>query len=1142
MRKIQLANTPVINEARAANGAIVERDGEPWYRIAHYDRMPPFFVAVVSGYDHWMYVSSTGGLTCGRGDADHALFPYETDDRIHDAHATAGPATFLLAERDGGARLWAPFDRGTPVYRVERHLYKNLTGNRLAFEEVNHDLGLAFSYEWSTGERFGFVRRAALRELAGGAVQIRLLDGLRNLLPYGVSSHMQANLSTLVDAYRQAEVEPASGAGLFTLSSIPTDRAEPSEGLKATVAWCAGLGRPEVVLSLDQLAAFRSGAALVPETSRLGRRGDYLVHAGFALAPGEERRWQLLADVGLGPAAVVALLDAIAGGIDETALAADVAAGAQRIRQLVGRADGFQQSARPLNPARHFSNTLFNVMRGGVFTDGYRFPAADLLRFAAARNRPLAARFADLADALGPAPDRERLVEAAQASGDADLERLALEYLPLTFSRRHGDPSRPWNRFRIDTREADGSERLGYEGNWRDIFQNWEALARSHPGYIEHFVAKFVNASTADGYNPYRITHEGIDWEVLDPSDPWSNIGYWGDHQAVYLLSLLELSQRYHPEALSGYLRRPIFVYADVPYRIAAYRDLLANPRTSVRYDAGRAERSARRVQALGADGRLAVTRDGAIHHVNLLEKLLVTALARLASLAPGGGIWMNTQRPEWNDANNALVGYGLSMVTLFHLRRFLAFFAELLPGDDAEPFAVSVEVGDFFAAAGAVLHDGPVVPGRPPGDADRKRFMDRMGAAAEDYRERVYDGFSGALGEIGAADLRRFLARALALLDDSIAGNRRDDGLYHAYNLLRIEPDGHGVEHLKEMLEGQVAALTSGVLSAEEALALLDALRRSRLYRSDQNGYVLYPFDRLPGFLEKNVIPAERVAGQPFLQAELARGRSDIVERDVRGAVHFNGRFRNAETLRRELERRAELDPDTVDAVCAEFEAVFRHHRFTGRSGAMYKYEGLGCIYWHMVSKLLLAVGETLGGAADATAEVRRGLAAHYAEIRAGLGAGKSPAEYGAFPTDPYSHTPAFAGVQQPGMTGQVKEDIISRFAELGVRVDDGELRFEPAWLERAEFSAAAADWRFAGTDGERQETLPAGSLGFCLCGVPIVYRLAERDRIQVQPAAGETRALDGTRLGADLSAALFRRDGTIRKIEVEIDAGRLA
>ena len=50
------------------------------------------------------------------------------------------------------------------------------------------------------------------------------------------------------------------------------------------------------------------------------------------------------------------------------------------------------------------------------------------------------------------------------------------------------------------------------------------------------------------------------------------------------------------------------------------------------------------------------------------------------------------------------------------------------------------------------------------------------------------------------------------------------------------------------------------------------------------------------------------------------------------------------------------------------------------------------------------------------------------YYDIRGGLSAAKTPEEYGAFPYDPYSHTPDNSGAQQPGMTGQVKEEIITR------------------------------------------------------------------------------------------------------------------
>ena len=59
-----------------------------------------------------------------------------------------------------------------------------------------------------------------------------------------------------------------------------------------------------------------------------------------------------------------------------------------------------------------------------------------------------------------------------------------------------------------------------------------------------------------------------------------------------------------------------------------------------------------------------------------------------------------------------------------------------------------------------------------------------------------------------------------------------------------------------------------------------------------------------------------------------------------------------------------------------------------------------------------------------------------------------RATAEFGAIPTDCYSHTPAHAGAQQPGMTGQVKEEILTRFGELGLRVEDGRLCVLPGLL----------------------------------------------------------------------------------------------
>ncbi len=104
------------------------------------------------------------------------------------------------------------------------------------------------------------------------------------------------------------------------------------------------------------------------------------------------------------------------------------------------------------------------------------------------------------------------------------------------------------------------------------------------------------------------------------------------------------------------------------------------------------------------------------------------------------------------------------------------------------------------------------------------------------------------------------------------------------------------------------------------------------------------------------------------------------------------------------------------------------------------------------MVSKLVLSIQETcLRAIKNGVDDVTVGkLLDHYYEASEGIGVHKSPELYGAFPTDPYSHTPAGKGAQQPGMTGQVKEDILSRFGELGVFVSEGKLYVQSSFTSK--------------------------------------------------------------------------------------------
>ncbi len=1127
-------------------GEIVARDGEEYYRIVNVDRMRPFFMTIVSASDHWLFISSNGGLTAGRRNPESALFPYYTDDKIHDSAETTGSKTIIIAGSGDRRSLWEPFSiRSEGIFRTRRHLLKSTTGDKILFEEANLDLGLTFGYEWCTSDAFGFVKRSFVRNTGDAAVALKIIDGIQNILPAGVDPMLQLRRSTLVDAYKKNELDRETGLGIYALSSIPVDRAEPSEALSATTVWSKGLVNPTRLVSAAQLDRFRNGREIDEEIDVRAERGAYFVHAELKLDPAVCEEWYTVAEVGQGTADVQSLADFLQRTDDPIRhVRQDVRKSTAELRRIVASADGLQRTGDRLGDVRHYSNVLFNVMRGGVFARNYEIERSDLKAFVRSHNVGVADRNNDFFGRLDEVVRVETLLSQASEVGDPQLERLCYEYLPLTFSRRHGDPSRPWNAFSIETRGRDGSRMLHYEGNWRDIFQNWEALSLSYPSFVESFVCKFVNATTVDGYNPYRVTRDGIDWETVDPADPWSYIGYWGDHQIVYLLKLLQISGNHHPGVLERLLSEKIFSYANVPYRIKPYADLLRDPHNTIDFDVQAELVVEERVASVGADGRLVWNRSDEVHLVTLCEKLLVLVLAKLANFVAGGGIWMNTQRPEWNDANNALVGNGVSMVTLCYLRRFLIFLDELVANADVSSFEVAEEVEVFFADVVRAFEDCRSMLSVPPDDGGRKRLLDLLGGAGSRYRESVYDGgFSERAADVSKDRMRALITIALAYLDQTLELARRADGLYDAYNLISIEGDSIMVRRLYEMLEGQVAVLSSGALSAQESVEVLDALRSSALFRADQHSYMLYPDRRLPRFMEKNLIPAGRAKESRLISKLVNHGDRRLVTRSGGETLHFSPGIRNAAAVRSVLEelRSDGYEEDVAsdaELVLQTYEEMFDHAAFTGRSGTFFGYEGLGCIYWHMVSKLLLAVADTYFGAADSGAdpETLRRLAEHYYDIRAGIGVHKSPSVYGAFPTDPYSHTPGNAGAQQPGMTGQVKEDIVARWAELGVTVGRGKIRFRPILLRGEEMLERPG--RLAlNTDVGRE--LEPGSIGFTYCQVPIVYRASGAHGIEVVYADGMTRHYEGLELDGPTSTEIFRRDGTIERIVVGVVPG---
>ena len=1119
---------------KKVSGDFINCLGEEMYMISNSDHMQPFFMSLVSSSELWMYLSSTGCLTAGRSNPDNTIFPYYTVDKLHENASNTGPITLIKVDD----KIWQPFSTDRlQSFSVQRNIYKNIFGSKVVFEEINSDLKLRFRYSWSLSEKYGFVRDVYLKNLGQETISIQILDGVQNIMPHGIHRLQQMTLSNLMDAYKRTEFHKENGLGMYYLNAIPVDRAEPSESLSTNVTWHHGLTASGIFINSDAIDYFIKGESILSITEMRAGRGAFLVESNFDLAADHEKNWTVVIDQGYDAAKLSNLENQLGNkNVLIEKVRHDLEAGETDFKKLVGSADGFQLTSDRQSCVRHFSNTLFNIMRGGVFYDNYNITKKGFLQHVKNFNRELHQKVFEEFNALPEKFTIQELHKRIDHINDPNLTRIAKEYLPVIFSRRHGDPSRPWNIFNVSLKDEFGNTKFYYQGNWRDIFQNWEALLYSFPEFTENIIAKFVNASTADGYNPYRISSDGIDWEEIEPHDAWSYIGYWGDHQVIYLQKLLEVSHRFHPGKIKNELKSRQYVYAHVPYIIKGFDDIINDPYSTILFDDELNRKLLQRYDEKGADGKLYFS-EGAPLMVNLAEKLLVSTLTKLYNLIPDAGIWLNTQRPEWNDANNALVGYGCSMVTVYYLHRQLEFYIDLFEG--IGELELTTELAALFKTMQKVFEENESNLQQGFNGKDRWQFVEALGRAGEKYRESVYKGLSASTVVVSESSISNFFKLALSYIKKSIENNRRQDGMFHAYNLIDIHDHSIEVNYLYEMLEGQVAVLSANYLSGSESLGVLEALRNSAMYREDQESYMLYPDKDVPFFMNKNLPQKEKLESIPSLLKLVEQSNNKVIYKDAKGAYRFASNLNNRNVLKDVLHALRVNEKDSNE-ILGLYEDTFQHRFFTGRSGTFFGYEGLGSIYWHMVSKLQLAIAENISKASEENESpaILKGLKQKYYEVKKGVGAAKSPDDYGAFPMEPYSHTPAGSGVKQPGMTGQVKEDILSRMMELGFSVENGEIHISPELLQKEEFLNEAKEFSWVDVSENWQSMLiPEGHLVFTFAQVPFLLKKADKNSIEWHLTNGTTEQIENTLvIPKNISEKLFNRNRDIVQLTINL------
>ena len=126
---------------------------------------------------------------------------------------------------------------------------------------------------------------------------------------------------------------------------------------------------------------------LQQESNARALSGAYFLNITADLESHQDKTWYTVTDIDKDISDIVSLKHKIVESRDIIReIETDMQNGTHKLNQIVASADGIQKTADILSTSRHFSNVLFNVMRGGIFSDGYIVEKADFIQFLSDSN------------------------------------------------------------------------------------------------------------------------------------------------------------------------------------------------------------------------------------------------------------------------------------------------------------------------------------------------------------------------------------------------------------------------------------------------------------------------------------------------------------------------------------------------------------------------------------------------------------------------------------------------------------------------------------------------------------------------------------------------------------------------------------
>ncbi len=813
--------------------------------IENYNQARPFSsflpgIAGLFGKPMWVFYTNRGQCISSFGvrNKGSSMLEFYPANKAYSMTPLLGFRTFLRYKKGSDWHLYEPFrmNAGAECRQILR-----IRAHEIELEETNRLLGLrtrVVIFNAPNEDLPVLVRQVQVENLGRQAFKGEILDGLPQVVPYGLNEYLLKMMSRTMEAFAEVP-HVAEKLPFFKLKTEPSDKPEVEWINGGFFAFSLLRGEPLKVLvdtedlfgtdtSFEVPLVFASGKSVITSFQRTESR----FACSFSYAPLQV------------PARQALKISSFFGQADDWLEA-------QAFRKRVQAVSSYAEAKREEN-----ATVLANV------TDVFAIHSASHELDAYSRQSYL-----------------DNVLRGGQPVILSDGSASQMFHV---YSRKHGDMERDYNYFELSpTYFSQGN------GNYRDVNQNRRSETFLHPRLSAGNIETFFNLLQLDGYNPLVIQYEKfhVGGKLVRPGDLLEKLfkqtgsreeafrqlshtlaasekaqdathgeGYWVDHW-TYNLDLLESFAAVYPDELQALVvERMDFTYFD--------NDHVVQPRDKKYHLRG--DGAVRQMHAVVRDhekGKLLSLRKedphkvrtqggtGVIYHTTLLAKMLGLLAVKAASLDPFGmGLEMEAEKPGWCDALNGLPGLlGSSVNESFELLRWVRFLMRHFESGllTLESHAVAEEVAEFLIAVGETL-----ALAKPN---DFYKTWDTLASLKERFREKTRLGISGEEKTLTRGEIKTFLERVKKVLEQGLSRAFTAEGLCVTYYINEVaeyeklparpkieDAEGapvHCVRVLKfkqiplsPFLEGPVHAMRVAH-GPEEAKTIYRAVKNSELY-----------------------------------------------------------------------------------------------------------------------------------------------------------------------------------------------------------------------------------------------------------------------------------------------------------------------